>query len=222
MRILPFAGFTGQAPWRLVWLPGAAMSAEEVLAQAWDAEAAALGLAIDMQAIDLQAERFDGADAIGALLAELRSVREQVPRLWLGGLSLGGWQSVLCAQRQPGLLDGLCLLAPYPGDRLAWNAIEQDGGLDVWPGPDAEQAHDPAFEVWSWWRQRERAPAGPEVWMAYGQHDRFADGMDRMAARLPAERVQRLDGGHDWPCWRQAFSRFLAQRAAGGGSGGGA
>ena len=207
------AGYTGQAPWRLLWLPGAAMSAEDVLAQRWDAEAAGLGLHIDMQAIDLQAERFDGADAIGALVDTLRAARAQVQRLWLGGLSLGGWQAALCAQRQPGLLDGLCLLAPYPGDRLAWNAIELAGGLDVWPGPDAQQAHDPAFEVWSWWRERERDPHGPEVWMGYGQQDRFADGMQRMAARLPAERVARLDGGHDWACWRPAFSHFLAQQA---------
>lgn len=220
MRLLPFAGFTGQAPWRLLWLPGAAMSAEDVLAQRWDAEAAALGLDIDMQAVDLQAERFDGADAIDALLAELRALRAQVPRLWLGGISLGGWQSALCAQRAPGLLDGLCLLAPYPGDRLAWNAIEQDGGLDVWPGPDAQQAHDPAFEVWHWWRERERHAQGPQVWMAFGRHDRFADGMERMAARLPAARVHRLEGGHDWACWRPAFSFFLAQQAARGAAGG--
>jgi len=75
-------------------------------------------------AVDLQAQRYDGADAIEALATEwLRPARDAGRRVWLGGLSLGGWQAVLCARRHPGLLDGLCLLAPYVCARIA--------GLDV-------------------------------------------------------------------------------------------
>jgi len=204
-----FEGWTGEAPCRLVWLPGAAMGAADVAAQGWDAEAAAAGQAIDMVAVDLQAQRYDGADAIEALATEwLRPARDAGRRVWLGGLSLGGWQAVLCARRHPDLVDGLCLLAPYPGDRLAWNAIQRAGGLDAWPGP-ASHDSDPAFEVWAWWKQ---APPRPVAWMGYGRQDRFAGGMDRMAARLPAERVLRTDGGHDWACWRSLWSALVARR----------
>lgn len=217
MKTLHCPGWTGQAPWRLLWLPGAAMTAADVAAQGWAAEAAQQGLAIDMLAVDLQGERLDGADALAELVqTQLRPARAAGCRLWLGGLSLGGWQAVLCAQRHPGLLDGLCLLAPYPGERAAWNAIQRAGGLDAWRGPDAAQAGDPSFEVWSWWRDapaRADQPGAPAVWMAYGREDRFAPGLDRLAARLPAARVQRLAGGHDWACWRPAFSAFLAQQA---------
>ncbi|WP_288253300.1 alpha/beta hydrolase-fold protein [uncultured Hydrogenophaga sp.] len=205
-----FAGWTGDAPWRLVWLPGAAMTAADVAAQGWAAEAAAAGWPVDMVAVDLQAQRYDGADAIDELVIDwLRPAREAGRRVWLGGLSLGGWQAVLCARRHPGLLDGLCLLAPYPGDRLAWNAIQRAGGLDAWGGPEAGES-DPAFEVWAWWRQ---VPLRPAVWMGHGRQDRFAEGMDRMAARLSPARVLRIDGGHDWACWRPLWSAFLAQRA---------
>jgi pimeloyl-ACP methyl ester carboxylesterase len=211
VKAVRFPGWRGDAPWRMVWLPGAAMSADDVAAQGWDAEAAACGLPIDMLAIDLQARAFDGADAIDALVTDwLRPARATVQRLWLGGLSLGGWQSVLCASRHPELLDGLCLLAPYPGDRLAWGAIERAGGLDAWPGP-APHETDPALAVWAWWR---RPPARPRVWMGYGRQDRFADGMDRMAARLDPAQVQRIDGGHDWACWRPLWSAFLATQGA--------
>lgn len=209
MNALRFAAWTGDTPWRMVWLPGAAMTAADVAAQGWDAEAARAGQAIDMLSIDLQAQRYDGADAIDALARDwLRPARKAGHRVWLGGLSLGGWQAVLCARRHPDLVDGLCLLAPYPGDRLVWNAIEAAGGLDAWPGPAPDEA-DPAFEVWAWWR---RVPAPPAVWLGYGRQDRFAEGMDRMAARLPADRVLRIDGGHDWACWRPLWSAFLARR----------
>lgn len=210
MNAQRFAGWTGDAPGRLVWLPGAMMTAADVAAQGWSVEAAATGWTVDMVAIDLQAQRHDGADAIDALAAQcLRPAREAGRRVWLGGLSAGGWQAVLCACRHPELVDGLCLLAPYPGDRLAWNTIERAGGLDAWTGPAPDEA-DPAFEVWAWWR---RVPPRPVVWMGYGRQDRFADGMDRMAARLPPGRVLRIDGGHDWACWRTLWSAFLAQRA---------
>lgn len=215
MKAQRFAGWTGEALHRLVWLPGAAMGAADVAAQGWDAEAAAAGQAVDMVALDLQAQRYDGADAIDALAAEwLRPARDAGHRVWLGGLSLGGWQAVLCARRHPDLLDGLCLLAPYPGDRLAWNAIQRAGGLDAWPGP-APGDGDPAFEVWAWWKH---APPRPVAWMGYGRQDRFAAGMDRMAARLPAERVLLTDGGHDWACWRSLWSALVARQpwAAGG------
>lgn len=210
MKALRFGTWRGDAPLRMVWLPGAAMTAADIAAQGWDAEAADQGHAIDMVAIDLQAQRFDGADAIDALVAEwLQPARDAGARLWLGGLSLGGWQAVLCASRHPALLDGLCLLAPYPGDRVAWGAIERAGGLDTWSGP-APGETDPALTVWAWWK---RPPQRPRVWMGYGRQDRFADGMDRMAARLGAAQVQRVDGGHDWACWRPLWSAFLTSGA---------
>lgn len=209
MKAQRFAGWTGDAPWHWVWLPGAAMSAADVAAQGWDAEAAAAGQAIDMVAIDLQGQRYDGADAIDALATDwLRPARDAGRRVWLGGLSLGGWQAVLCARRYPDLVDGLCLLAPYPGDRPAWNAIQRAGGLDAWSGPAPDQ-DDPAFEVWAWWKN---PPPRPVAWMGHGRQDRFADGMERMAARLPVERVLRIDGGHDWACWRPLWTAWLARR----------
>lgn len=192
------------APLRLVCLPGAAMSAADIAAQGWGADLQVRGLRVDMDALDLQAQRLDGADAIDRLAAEvLRPARDTGARVWLAGISLGGWQAVLCAARHPGLVDGLCLLSPYPGDRLAWQPIERAGGLDAWV---PEAGDDPALAVWAWWR----CPApNVAVWMGYGLQDRFADGMARMAARLPAHAVQRIEGGHDWACWRRLWQHFL-------------
>lgn len=192
------------APLRLVCLPGAAMSADHIAAEGWGADLQARGVRADVHAVDLQAQRLDGADAIDQLAAELlQPARAAGARVWLLGISLGGWQSVLCAARHPGLVDGLCLLSPYPGERPAWQQIARAGGLDAWvPAP----GDDPALEVWAWWQ---RPPPHAAVWLGYGLQDRFADGVTRMADRLPAHAVHRIEGGHDWVCWRRLWHRFL-------------
>lgn len=197
------------APLRLCWLPGAAMRADDIAGQPWGADLAAQGIAADMDAIDLQTDRLDGADAIDRYAAEvLRPARAAGQRVWLAGISLGGWQSVLCAARHPTLVDGLCLFSPYPGDRLAWARIARAGGLDAWVPDPAEP--DPALAVWAWWR---RPPRGLRVWMGYGRADRFADGMDRMADRLATgtagHTVHRIDADHDWACWQRLWGDFL-------------
>ncbi|QIM52423.1 alpha/beta hydrolase-fold protein [Hydrogenophaga crocea] len=197
------------APVRLCWLPGAAMRAEDIAAQPWGAALAAHGFAADMDAIDLEPERLDGADAIDRCAGEvLRPAREAGQRVWLAGISLGGWQSVLCAARHPGLVDGLCLFSPYPGDRLAWRRIAQAGGLDAWT-PEPHES-DPALAVWAWWR---RPPRSLRVWLGYGSADRFGDGMDRMAERLQGapdrHAVHRIDADHDWACWHRLWGDFL-------------
>lgn len=207
MRCVRMPGWTGDAPWRLVWLPGAAMVAGDIVARGYEAVAAAQGLAIDLMAVDLQAARMDGADALEPLVAQqLRPARATGVRICLAGISLGGWQAVLCAQRWPDAVDALCLLSPYPGERGVWRRIEAAGGLDAWVPPAV--ADDPVFDTWAFWR---RPPATLPVWMGYGRRDRFADGMARMAARLPAAAVQVIDGDHDWACWDALWRAYVAQ-----------
>lgn len=196
---------------RLVWLPGAAMSADDIAAQGWGDQLRARAWPVAMDAVDLEGERLDGADAIQGLVSEcLQPAREAGERVWLAGISLGGWQSVLCSARHGGLVDGLCLFSPYPGDRLAWLTVERAGGLDRWtPVPGG----DPALEVWAWWQ---RPPSNVRVWMGYGRQDRFADGLTRMAERLPNgsdSTVHPIEGGHDWVCWNQLWNLFLGSGA---------
>lgn len=209
MRCVHAPGWDGDAPWRLVWLPGAAMAAEDIVARGYEAVATSYGLAIDLMAVDLQATRMDGADALEALVAQqLRPARERGVRICLAGISLGGWQAVLCARRWPDALDALCLLSPYPGERGVWRRIEAAGGLDAWVPP--AEPDDPVLDTWAWWQH---PPARLPVWMGHGRRDRFADGMARMAARLPARSVHVIEGDHDWACWDALWRAYVGQAA---------
>ena len=117
------------------------------------------------------------------------------------------------AARHPGRVDGLFLLAPYPGNRLLSGAIGAAGGPVAWAAAHAADHADDEENVWRWLAQH--GPAGkPEIYFAHADADRFADGQRMMAQLLPPQRVDLIAGGHDWPSWRRLWNNFLDRHGA--------
>ncbi len=130
--------------------------------------------------------------------------------MWLGGVSFGAFLSVACADRFRGSVDGLCLIAPYLGTRLASSAIARAGGLSKWR-PAAGTEHDEDLRAWRFLGRpsAERCP----IFLGYGREDRFADSQVLLAQALAADAgdaVAIVEGGHDWTAWRAAWESFLA------------
>lgn len=191
----------------LVLLPGAYMTPEDFVTAGFFAAVAERRLPLDVIAVACDLESISAGRALPALqqhlLAPARGQGYQ--RLWLGGISLGGLLSLCHVADTPGCVDGLCLLAPYPGSRLTLNAIDRAGGLDAWQaGPD--ELSDPEFRMWRW---LQRPPADFPVFVGYGSEDRFAKGMQRIAERFPAADRLTVPGGHEWPAWRVLWEHFL-------------
>lgn len=191
----------------LVMLPGAAMRAEDYASEGFFAAAENCIDAPDLVVV--------GIDAVAATPGDLADVVEQVlqprraagQRLWLGGISLGGMQALELHIDYPGLIDGLCLIAPYPGSRLTLQAIDRAGGLAAWEA-DKVQLADPEFRLWHWLRS---PPADFPVFAGYGENDRFATGMARLSGCFPVASQRVVPGAHDWPTWRRLWEDFLAQ-----------
>jgi pimeloyl-ACP methyl ester carboxylesterase len=197
----------GQGDGLLVLLPGAGMRAEDYVSEGFSAAAARCPAAPDLLVVDI--------DSVAATAGNLAEVVEQVllprraahRRLWLGGISLGGMLALGLHVDHPGLIDGLCLIAPYPGTRLTLQAIDQAGGLASWI-PDEAQLADAEFRMWHWLRS---PPADFPVFAGYGADDRFAAGMARLAGCFPPACRRVVAGAHDWPTWRLLWEDFLAQ-----------
>jgi len=131
-------------------------------------------------------------------------------RIWLAGISLGGLAALAYAARQTSGLDGVTLIAPYPGTREVLLEVDAAGGLDCWD-PEIPEEGDIEREAWRWLATR---PAGaPGVYCYFASDDRFAAGQRRMAATLPAGAARELPGAHDWATWRALWDAFLADRA---------
>ncbi|HEX6734706.1 MAG TPA: hypothetical protein VF096_07820 [Azonexus sp.] len=191
----------------LVLLPGAYMTPEDFVAAGFFAAVERRRLPLDVIAVAFDLAAISGGEALPALQRHiLEPARGQgYRRIRLGGISLGGLLSLCHVADNPGCVDGLCLLAPYPGSRLTLNAIDRAGGLAAWT-PQAGQLDDPEFRMWQWLRQ---PPAAFPVFVGYGRDDRFAAGMARIAERFPAADRLMLPGGHEWPVWQVLWEHFL-------------
>jgi pimeloyl-ACP methyl ester carboxylesterase len=191
----------------IVLLPGAYMTPEDFVAAGFFAAVDRRQLPLDVIAVAFDLEAISAGEALPALQQHiLTPAREQgYRRIWLGGISLGGLLGLCHVADTPGCVDGLCLLAPYPGSRLTLNAIDRAGGLDAWT-PEAGQLADPEFRLWRWLQQ---PPADFPVFVGYGRDDRFAKGMQRIAERFPAADRLAIAGGHDWPVWQVLWEHFL-------------
>ncbi len=135
-----------------------------------------------------------------------RPVRRGCGTVWLGGISLGGSFVLDYAATDAGPWDGLCLLAPYPGNRLLIREIVRTGRLAACQPPPLADS-DEERRIWRFIQAR--GGARPPVYLGYGRDDRFAQGLDLMAQTLPPAAVQVIEGGHDWTTWSTLWERFL-------------
>jgi pimeloyl-ACP methyl ester carboxylesterase len=156
-------------------------------------------------ALNLHALETCNRDALHRLAEVLTAERRRYRRVWLGGISRGGHLALSCLAEQPELLDGLCLLAPYPGSRLTTNAIRRAGGLQAWRATE-EQLLDPEFRLWHW-LQRPSVPV--PLFIGWGEQDRFVDGMQPLRDGLPGADARSVPGEHDWTAWLPLWEQFL-------------
>jgi pimeloyl-ACP methyl ester carboxylesterase len=163
-------------------LPPAKARARELAEHGFVAAVRSLGLPLEVALLDVQADEYLEPD-VGARLAS-RLAPLHAPgrsRLWLMGISLGGFGCMaLARERVPGI-EGLVLIAPFFGSRD--------------PAACELEAH---------------ARASP-IWLGFGTADRYAGPSRRLARHLPPERVVELPGAHDWPTWLRLWQTLLAR-----------
>ena len=196
----------------LVLLPGAYDTPQDFVREGFVQAVRERGLPLDLLLPDAHIGYYNGRLIVERLLHEVvRPARAAgYARVWLAGISLGGYGSLLFARDHGALLDGVFVMAAFLGRRDLPAAIAQAGGLAAWNGdlPGAD-AHDLA--LWRWLRAYAGAPSPshPPLWMGYGEDDRFVMSNRLVAAVLPPAQVFTTEGGHQWAPWRRLWARFL-------------
>jgi len=191
----------------MLWLPGAYNAAEDFLQAGFGAAVSRRGLALDLEIIDLELRHLGDRDALQDLRSEVVwPLREAGIAVWLAGISLGGLLALDFAASHGGDLAGLCLLAPYLGNRMLIEEIARAPELEHWqPGELADT--DAERRIWRYIRNR-RTDAAP-LYLGFGREDRFASALQLLAGMLPRESVDIIDGGHDWRTWTMLWEHFL-------------
>jgi pimeloyl-ACP methyl ester carboxylesterase len=190
----------------MVWLPGAYQAARDFVDAGFARAAAQRRAPLDLLFVDLEMQHLDDRAALQRLRSEiLLPARKSGAALWLAGISLGGLAALDYASAHPGELDGLCLLAPYLGNRMLTNEIAAASGPAGWePGEFAESDAERRI-----WRYIKTQPDAQPLFLGYGKQDRFSAAHDMLAAVLPANWVEVVDGGHEWGTWLKLWEKFL-------------
>jgi pimeloyl-ACP methyl ester carboxylesterase len=193
----------------MIWLPGAYQKPEDFLHAGFDAAVRARGLDLDLQFVGFELEHVGDRrmldDLAGAIVIPARAAGCR--SIWLAGVSLGGFFALDYAATRVERCDGLCLLAPYLGNRQLIAEIAA-ARLPAWePGPLADD--DEERRIWRYIRDRRRDGGKTPLYLGYGREDRFARGHALMAEALEPDWVDVAEGGHDWPTWRALWERFL-------------
>jgi len=126
-------------------------------------------------------------------------------KVWLLGISMGGFGSLLYASEHPEQVDGVILLAPFLGNSSSIKEVVASGGLKSW---DAQSSalEDYEIAVWTWLRDSETP-----VILGYGESDDMADGYRRILTDvLEPSSVYTLEGGHKWTTWKPLWDQIAA------------
>ncbi len=195
----------------IVLLPGALQALEDFRRAGFDAALRQLQLPLELIFAAPTAAHLTDPGWIEALRREIIEPQRQRRRpLWLGGISLGAFRALRFAAEFPQSIDGLCLLAPYLGSRIVAAEIARCATLGDWR-PGVLAAEDDERRVWNY--VRSLRPPPPQVFLGLSRDDRFADTQRLLAKALPASSRIEIDGGHEWPVWRQLWNIFLDRQA---------
>lgn len=194
----------------VVMLPGALSKPQEFVDEGWlRALHAERGLAADAWLVDAHIGYYQERSILDRLRRDvIEPARAQgYTRIWLAGISIGGFGALGYAARHPGEVDGVLAVAPYLGRRLLLKEIGDAGGPARWRAATVQpQPSEGDLEREIWWQL---AGGDTSRWfIGYGRDDRFADAQG-VAAGLVGERGFSVPGGHDWPAWRPLWSQWL-------------
>ena len=128
--------------------------------------------------------------------------------IWLLGISMGGFGSLLYASENPDQVDGVILLAPFLGDNSSIDEIAASGGLASW-NSELSKLKDYEIAIWAWLRDSDTP-----VILGFGESDGMAEGYRRVLTDvLEPSSVYTLEGGHKWTTWKPLWDQIAADLA---------
>jgi len=173
----------------------------------------------DVSVVDSHFGYYRDANLVPRLAAVLEPLRARYERVWLVGVSLGGYGAAWTARERPDLVDGVVLIAPFLGlgdsvKPLVAHA-EREGLGALRPGlvrpstraPNPRRHFMEVEPLWVWLGERSRAELpGPQVHVAWGSRDKLAPTLRVLSPAFEA-RALVTDGGHDWPTFAKLFAQ---------------
>lgn len=195
----------------IVFLPGIDDVAEDFERRGFIDELHRQGISADAVAVDAHYGYYASRDIFARIADDVIAAAREAgyERIWLAGVSLGGFGAASYAAQNTSHINGLLLLAPYLGGSELVQEIASAGGIMRWKaGSVGEDDYQRA--LWAWFKRiLAKQEAGLPIYLGYGKRDMFQHANALLAEALPREQVFAIPGGHDWRTWKQLWQMFL-------------
>lgn len=173
------------------------------------------GQKFDVVAVDAHYGYYRAFSIIDRLRTDviLPALEKGYRKIWLVGISMGGFGAISYAQRHPADIEGVVILAPYLGDGDVVDAVVEQGlakwqppaGLDT-PDPEGDEEERHSNRVWRFIKSYAQGQGDkPTVIIGWGEDDSLRTPAKQVASVLPPDRVFTRPGGHKWTTWRPLF-----------------
>ncbi|MFM9882615.1 MAG: alpha/beta hydrolase [Burkholderiales bacterium] len=130
--------------------------------------------------------------------------------IWLSGVSLGGFGSLLYASRNPLDVDGLITVAPLIARGGVVSEILSAGGLTSWNPPQTFEIPDFGRQVPGWLKGYGTASTPrPLLYLGFGANDHFAPINAALGDLLPEGQRFVALGGRTWAQWITLWEQML-------------
>ena len=144
-------------------------------------------------------ERIIGERLHNDIIAPARA--EGIDEVWLMGVSLGGFGSIVYNLQHPGEIAGIVMMAPFLGE---WDELV--AYLDDPQG--YRQSGDADFAA-IWEELETMAQQHYRLVLAYGEEDEFNRQHRWLAGLLDSQQVVSGPGNHRWTVWRNLWPEAL-------------
>lgn len=194
----------------VIMLPGRGDRADTFISQGFQEQGARLGF--DTIAVDAHFGYYMKRSLLPRLHEDivLPARSAGYKNVWLLGISMGGFGSLLYAAEHPDEVDGVILLAPYLGDRELAEEIDAAGGLASWSG-EGSGFKDYEIGVWTWLQRATNGQRQTPVILGYGKSDGSAKTHAVLGDALESSSVYTLEGGHKWTTWKPLWEEIAAE-----------
>lgn len=157
---------------------------------------------MDVMAVDAHFKYYQARTIVDRLRADIikPALDAGYTEIYLGGISLGGFGSLLYLKQYPDDITKVFLMAPYLGEKEDYQYLLADNSeIDA----AAENS------LWPWFMQLSSETKN-KIHLAYGAQDKFAQPNGLFAKNLSSTKVVTQDGKHNWKTWKRLWPELLA------------
>lgn len=122
--------------------------------------------------------------------------------IYLGGISLGGFGSLLYLKQYPNDIAKVFIMAPYLGEEQDYQYLLDNS--PVTPLTTTES------NIWPWLTNLS-AGTKRKIYLAYGAEDKFSKPNSLLANYISTEQVVVQRGKHNWKTWEKLWPALLAK-----------